>query len=294
MDISGEHKGRVLIVGADSTIGRSLAAHFRNVGTPVIETSRRSEATSEGCLFLDLSQDISEWQPPANISVAFLCAAVTSLETCRNNPQLTRTINVDNTGRLARAFAARGIFTVFISTNLVFDGSVPFQHQEAIPCPTTEYGRQKAEAESILLGMGVPAAVIRLTKVVTPDAPLFHNWIHSLKKNKAIHPFSDVKFSPIPLDFTTTVLSTVAARRINGIVQVSGNNELAYSEAALHVAGLIGADLALVQPILSCESGLNIEAIPAHATLDTGRLEHELKITPSNIWHTIEKVCSHE
>lgn len=293
MNSSGQINAQVLIVGADSLIGRSLADHFRKVGIPVVKTSRRNGASSQNSLFLDLSKDISAWQPPANISLAFWCAAVTSQEACLKKPQQTRTINVVNTCHLARKFAAHGIFNIFISSNLVFDGSVPYQLQDKTPCPTTEYGRQKAEAERIFLNMGKPAAIVRLTKVLAPGVPLFHNWIRSLKTNMPIHPFSDLKFSPIPLGFTINVLLSVAEQRISGIVQVSGNGDLTYAQAAMHIAKIVGADSSLIQPVKASESGVYLESVPAYTTLDTARLEQEMGVVPPNIWQTIEEACDY-
>lgn len=292
MNNSEKDKGQVLIVGADSSIGRRLADNLRNVGISVVKTSRKNDASSASTLFLDLSKDISDWQPPENISVAFWCAAVTSLEDCRVHTQLSRTINVDNTCCLARAFAANGIFNVYISSNLVFDGSVCFQQQDATPCPTTEYGRQKAEVERCFLNMGKLASVVRLTKVLTPGAPLLHNWIRSLQNNIPIHPFSDLLFSPIRLDFVITVLARIAELKVDGIVQVSGNADISYEQAARYIAERLGVDTRLVQPIKISESHLEFEAIPQSSTLDTGRLEKELGLVAPDVWQAIDSACA--
>ena len=294
MTISRTNKDRMLVVGGNGSIGKVLVEHLRFSGTPVIETSHRCRKIPEYSLFLDLSDDISDWKPPSNISVAFLCAAATSQEHCRKNPELTRRINVDNICYLAKMLINEGVFTVFLSSNLVFDGSASFQRSNSIPNPRTEYGRQKAGAESLLLSMDRSISVVRLTKVIRPSMPLFRNWVHSLKNYIPIYPFSDLKFSPIPLDFVINVLAKVAKQKTEGIVQVSGNSELTYAQAAMHIAKTIGADLDLVQPVQTGDSGVYVEAIPAYSTLETDRLKKELGMLPPDIWQTIEKGCDYE
>jgi dTDP-4-dehydrorhamnose reductase len=160
--------------------------------------------------------------------------------------------------------------------------------------PATEYGRQKADAERLLLKINKPVSVVRLSKIITPGMPLFGNWIDSLKNNIPVHPFSDLKFSPIPLKWVIDILATVAEQKIAGILQLSGNDELTYAQAAMHIAKTISADLSLVQPVKASESGVYLEAVPAYTTLDTNRLEKEFGIAPPDIWQTIEKGCVYE
>ena len=54
---------------------------------------------------------------------AVLCAGITSLAVCRQDPQACRRINVENSLAVLRQLAGTGTFVVALSTNLVFDGS---------------------------------------------------------------------------------------------------------------------------------------------------------------------------
>ena len=293
-----KRKNTPLVVGADGLIGQALADHLMRAGETVVETTRRLGTISEKSLFLDLVEDVSDWRPPCEVSVAYLCAAVTSLERCRREPLQSARVNVHHTVALAKTLVASGTFVIFPSTNLVYDGSIPFRKAEDAVCPVTEYGRQKVEAERQLLALGETVAtlsrglvsVVRFTKVLGPNMPLFKGWIQALQDGETIYPFSDMVMAPVPLSFAVDVLHRVGEARLPGIVQVSGEKDVTYEQVARHIAQCIGASPDLVQPMRSEEAGLQIESIPSHTTLDTTRLRVELGMEPPDVWATIDSV----
>ena len=142
---------RVLIVGADGLLGGTLRRHLQRAGHEVAATSLLSVPDSQNVLHLDLTQPPETWPELPACRAVVLCAAITSLEQCRANPAGTRLVNVTRTLALLEGLAQKGTFVVFISSNLVFDGSKPGRQADEPVCPRTEYGRQKAEAEAALL-----------------------------------------------------------------------------------------------------------------------------------------------
>ena len=283
-------KGVSLVVGADGLIGRALADHLARAGETVMETTRRLDTISERRVLLDLTESVSDWRPPGQVSVAYLCAAATSLDHCRRNPTQSATVNVHNSVALAKTLVASDMFVIFPSTNLVYDGSIPFRKADDPVCPLTEYGRQKAEAEKQLLTQGDSTSVVRFTKVLGPNMPLLKGWIQALQNNEVIHPFSDMVMAPVPLPFAVDVLCRVAEVRLPGIVQVSGEKDVTYEQVAHHIAQRIGANPDLIRPVRSKEAGLDPEAVPSHTTLDTTRLRLELGMEPPDVWATIDSV----
>ena len=279
-----------LVIGADGLMGRALVNYLTHIGKTVLETTRRLDTISERRVFLDLTKDVSDWHPPCQVSVAYLCAAVTLLERCRKEPAQSAMVNVHNTIALAKTLVASGTFVVFPSTNLVYDGSIPFRKADDPVCPLTEYGWQKSEAEKLLLALGDLISVVRFTKVIGPNMPLFKGWIQTLRNNEVIHPFSDMVMAPVPLPFAVDVFRRVAEARLPGIVQVSGERDVTYKQVAYHIAPCISARLDLVQPLRSEEAGLQFEAIPTYTTLDMTRLHTEFGIEPPDVWLAIDSV----
>jgi dTDP-4-dehydrorhamnose reductase len=276
-----------LIVGVDGLIGRALAVALTNVGQTVIGTTRRATAVSETNIFLDLTADIANWHPPCQIDVAYLCAAVSSLEQCRQNPEVSFLVNVFNTIELAKALVSSGTFVIFLSTNQVYDGSIPFRNPDDLVCPRTEYGRQKAEVERQLLALGSLVSIVRLTKILSFDTLLFQGWIQSLRNNQVIHPFSDMVMAPVPLSFAVSVLSQLAKVRLPGIIQISGEKDVTYEQVAYYIAQQIGAKQELIKPLTSKEANLPLESISLHTTLNTNRLYKDLGMKVPNVENTL-------
>jgi len=272
----------VLIVGADGMIGRTLAERFTAAGRNVVRTAL---LPTPGAIPLDLTREAAAWTPPP-AAVAYLCAAVTSQDQCRAHPAESRAVNVTGTMALAEKLVRQGTHVVFPSTNLVLDGLRPRQPADAPYAPQTEYGRQKTETEQRLRQLP-GACIVRFTKVLGRAAPLLLNWMAAIHKGESIRPFSDMPLAPVPLDFAVEVLVAVASRRVEGVVQVSAEMDITYADAARFVAERLMAPTELVQPVTVAASGVAIEHVPAHTTLDATRLETELGLTPPSPWTAI-------
>jgi dTDP-4-dehydrorhamnose reductase len=279
-----------LVVGADGLVGRMLAAHLADKGLYVVTTTRRRDRTNQTRLFLDLADNTATWELPERVTVAVLCAALTKIDLCRQDPATTANVNVTGTVALAKNLAAAGAFVIFLSTNQVFDGSQPQRRPDELPAPATEYGRQKAETEKQLLALGRQVSIVRFTKLLSPDMALFTNWAQALKNGQIIHPFSDMTMAPVPMTFAVEVLGRIAERRRPGIVQVSADQDITYEQAARFLAERLNADDKLIQPIRARDSGGSFESIPRHTTLDTTILRTELGLEPPNVWTALTSV----
>jgi dTDP-4-dehydrorhamnose reductase len=267
-----------------------VADYLLRAGKTVNETSRRPDRVSAKRIFLDLAQDVSDWQQPGEAAVAYLCAGVSALDRCAGEPGATSRVNVDNTVALARRLVDRGVFVVFLSTNLVFDGARPWRNADEAVCPRTEYGRQKAEAERQLLAFGDSVAVVRLTKVLGRSQPLMAGWIEALQRGRVIRPFSDLVLAPVSLSFAIEAVCRIGELRPRGIVQVSGGEDVPYEWVARRIAQRMGECGELVRPLTSREAGVSLEAVPSYTTLDTGRLRRDLGLTPPDVWTVVDSV----
>jgi len=221
-----------------------------------------------------------------------LCAGVSRIESCRVNPEATERINVDAICALTRKLVERGSFVVYLSTNQVFDGTVPHRLPDDPPSPLTAYGKQRAEAEKRLLALGDSVSILRLSKVLPPELPLFKDWVTKLQKGDLIRPFEDMVMAPVPLSFVVQTIEMIVERCLPGILQLSGERDVSYADAARLIAKQIGADVGLVQGISVTEAGISVDAAPRHTTLDTQRLRSELGMEPPDIWSTINSALA--
>ena len=265
----------MLIVGADGLLGSSLLQHWLARGVPVAGTTRRPEAKGgEGEIIrFDLAAPAEQWPHFPRCNAAVVCAGVTNGEQCRRDPEGTRRINVRQTLRLAEMLSQQGIFVVFISTNLVFDGTKPLRRANEVFSPMTEYGRQKADVEKALAGLDRPGAVVRLTKVFHPGMALVRGWQRDLEQQRLIAPFDDLVCAPISLAAVVAAITTIAERCRSGVWQLSACTDISYADVARTFAREKNFDGKLICPV-SCRSRGDLEHVPLHTTLDTMEAEN--------------------
>jgi len=259
---------QALVVGIDSGIGAALAETLAAAGWRVAGTSRRG---SPGTLPLDLAALTEESLAGLAADVCFLCAAMTRHADCRADEATAWRVNAEAPARIAQAVAAAGGRSILLSTNAVFNGALARRAAATPPCPVDSYGRQKAEAERAVLATP-RAAVLRLTKVLTPTLPLFRGWIAALQQGRAVTAFSDMVMAPVALDAVTDALADIAAVGADGIFQASATADISYAEACRHIAKRLGADPSLVTTTTAAEAGVSAGDVPQSTSLDASRL----------------------
>jgi len=277
--------GGVLVVGSDGLLGAAVASRLAAEGCPVIRTNRRG---SSNAIPLDLAALPATWSPPSAIAAAVLCAAITSTDECRTRDDECRRVNVEATCELGRRLAAGGTRIVFLSTNMVFDGSSPFTPAAAPRSPKTAYGRMKAEAEEQLLALGSGTTVVRLTKVIGRSLPVIDRWRESLGRGEPIRPLADLVIAPVSLDLATTVIAAAAREPLGSILHVSANADISYADVATRLAARWRVASDLVRPATAAELGVGLEHLPPHTTLDASAVRDKLGIAAPDPWAAID------
>jgi dTDP-4-dehydrorhamnose reductase len=284
-----------LIVGGDSEIGAAAFRAIKARGHAVAATTRRRDRTAADRPFLDLAAALDDWQPPPGTVSACLCAAVARLAACAFDPEASARVNVTQTLALIDRLVARGIHVLFLSTNQVFDGRVPYVAADAPHSPVSEYGRQKASVETALrarMARGAPAAILRLAKVVPARMPLIDGWIADLSAGRAIRAFGDMKLAPTPIDLVCEAIARLLEDRATGIFQLTGPRDVTYAELGRFLAAHVGADRALVQETSALDSGLPAGATPHNTTLDSGPLCARYGLVVPDVWEVAARLVS--
>ena len=239
--------GRALVVGGDSLVGSELQVHCRKLGLTVDATSRRT-ATPPGGVFLDLGDPDFTPLQRGTYDVAFVCAAVTSMQACQSDPARSRRINVDNTLDLMRRLADRGTHLVFLSSSQVFDGETPMPDEAAPTAPKNEYGAQKLAVEEAIERQKLPAAVLRVTKVLA-DRPVgvFKGWFEALAKGQPVQAATNMALSPVMVADVAEAAERLAAGRHRGVWHLGSSDDIGYFDAARLMAETRHLPVALVQ-----------------------------------------------
>lgn len=288
-------KIRYLVIGGDGLIGSALVQFLKRAKESFIYTSRRKPSMRTDCLYLDLTKEQFNLNEIDCVDVAIFCASITKVDVCEKYRITSKLVNVENMFKLARILADKGAHIIYLSSNAVFDGSKEYPSHEDPISPITEYGRQKAEAENLLINnYPFSVAILRLTKVLGLSNSLFDDWVLSLRKGNVIHPFYDMYIAPIPVSFVISVIRLVADRGIKGILHLSGDKDFSYADIAFMASNWLGAKKEQVKPIHARESNLNKSVIRTSKTaLDISRLKCELGIAPPSSHWTIQKAFSY-
>ncbi len=271
-----------LIVGGDSRIGAALATELESRGLPFANTSRRGA----GGLRLDLAENPSNWLIPSCRS-AVLCGAMTRLDHCEREPELARRINTDAVGELARRFAERGTYFVFLSTNLVFDGSKAMPMASDLVCPSTVYGDLKARAEEKARNASPErSAILRLTKVLGPGHERLTAWGRDLSAGRTLSAFDDMPLAPVGLRQVVGALVGLLENEVAGTFHLSANHDVTWFDLALAFARARGVDETMVRRSSAAEAGLDP---PAHSALGMGELELAQGWKAQDPWQALQE-----
>jgi dTDP-4-dehydrorhamnose reductase len=284
-----------LLIGGDSEIGAATHQFLKARGVACTSTTRRKDRVAANRPFLDLSSSLDAWEPPAGTTAACIFAAIARIATCDGDPQGSAFVNVRQTVALADRLLARGIPVLFLSTNQVFDGSVPHVTAEAPVNPTTEYGRQKARTEAWFrerMEQGARAAILRLAKVVSLDMPLVHGWVNAMRAGQPVQAFRDMTMAPAETEMVSASIAALLKDRAHGIFQLTGPRDLSYLEIARHLAKRLGVDAALVKESCTVDVGLVAGSGRPNTTLDSSRLREIYGIAAPDVLAIIDKVIA--
>jgi dTDP-4-dehydrorhamnose reductase len=236
-----------LIVGGDSLIGKKLGECWERKGIKFHTSTRRKSLVSDSRPFVDLEND-EAFDLPCKYDVAVMCAAISKLNECENNSSLTRKINVIHAYKLAELLSKSGAFVLFISSNQVFDGQIPFRKIDDKKSPINEYGRQKDELECLVSKLP-RYGVLRLSKVVYSELPLFLQWKKLLSKGKEITAYKDMNFAPVDIQDVIFKINLLVQNKLNGIYHCLSGSDISYYKYAIQYAISYGFSADLVKSI---------------------------------------------
>ncbi|MCR9191773.1 MAG: sugar nucleotide-binding protein [Gammaproteobacteria bacterium] len=261
----------ILIIGCDGKIGSALFSHLSlHQGITVYgSTYRAVSGISKNVFYLDLAGNPQDWQiPDIPFSVVYLCAGISNMLFCEDNPELSRKVNVTAMIRLVTYFANKNTIIVYLSTNHVFSGEKPCVKDSEDYEPRNEYGRQKAEVEQSIKINCKHYVIVRLTKVLMPRSSPLSQWIEALQSYQPIEAFHDMVLAPVSLQDVIAFLDAIWQRKPTGCFQISGPEDFSYYQLGIELAILLDRPQALVTAVSALDRGIKNKFLPSFTSLD--------------------------
>jgi dTDP-4-dehydrorhamnose reductase len=229
------HPRRILIIGANGTLGRAFAYVCRARGLSFELLSRQQMDIADAVWVKQVLEDRQPW-------AVINAAGFVRVDEAEDRDADCQRDNCAGAVTVALACEERGIPIITFSSDLVFDGRKRSPYLESDPvAPLSAYGRSKAEAERAVLAAGRRALVIRCAAFFGPwDAHNFAEGVcRSLAAGTPVMAAADQIVSPtyVP-DLVNTSLDLLIDGEA-GLWHLANEGEVSWSEFARKISGAL-------------------------------------------------------
>lgn len=288
-------KKRVMITGARGLLGLNLALQaaeeYEVVGIDKLDTLRptvfkalQADLLAPGAVANVLEQVQPDW--------VIHCAALANMDDCENQPELAQRLNAELPGVIARETADRGIRTVHISTDAVFDGTRGNYSEADVPNPLSVYARTKLEGEGAVLAASDQAIVARVNFYgwsSSGDRSLAEFFFNNLQAGQPMNGFEDVLVCTLQVNQLAEILLEMLEKELNGLYHVMSSQQISKYHFGVALAQKFGFDPGLIRPISVKDAGLTAQRSP-NLTMNTTKLTAALGRTLPDIESGLERL----
>lgn len=273
---------RVLVTGASGKLGAHVVKELAARGHSVVAWSHRREGCVEGVPLRlvnlgepeSLERALQKDSPQACVHTA----ALSAISDCHARPELADLVNRQATVWLAQRLER----LVYVSTDLVFDGTLAPYTEQAAPRPLSVYGRSKLAAELAVQDLpGVSVARVSLLYgPSTFDGGFFAQQMEALQQGRQLKLFTDEWRTPLALDDAAAGLAELLERPFLKLVHLGGPERLSRFEMGYLMAKQLGCPTDLILPVRQADVNFP-EPRPSDVSLVSERATIEWGWSPS-------------
>jgi dTDP-4-dehydrorhamnose reductase len=220
-----------------------------------------------------LEENIKSLEPDLIINAA----AITNVDFCESNSNLTYEANVQLAFDLAKIASKLNSKFLHISTDHLFDGINEIYFENDIPNPLNQYAKSKAEAEAKVLSIYKKSLIIRTNFFCW--GPIYRKTfseiiVDSLRNNTPLNLFSDVFYTPIEIsELIESVLYLLNNNNI-GIFNISSDMKISKYDFGVLIAKHFDLDYNLIKTD-SINSRKNLVLRPYNMSLSNNKVKSE-------------------
>ncbi|UCG69745.1 MAG: SDR family oxidoreductase [Thermoplasmata archaeon] len=281
---------KLMIVGGSGLLGGHLAKQAKDE-FEVVATFKNHSFEMKGCrrIYMDITEpektkDIIMKENPDTI---ILAAAQRDVDFCERNKAVATRINVEGAKNVALASKRVHAKLVYLSTDLVFDGSKGLYQEDDVPNPMNHYGFTKLEGEHEVENSQDDFAIARVSVLygwnLFDHTINFVTWIYNgLSEGKRLGLFTDQFRNATYINSACEALLSIHKRDEKGVFHVVGKNCVNRHHIGLKIAETFGFDKDLITASTSDEG--DWQAIrPKKCCLDPDKMERILNVKSMSI-----------
>jgi dTDP-4-dehydrorhamnose reductase len=266
---------RFLLTGATGYFGAYLLREAQRIADPIAawSGSQTGELFGTKLHTIDLCQKnrVADYFRAAGPSLVVHSAAWATISRCFRDPPAARRVNVEGTRLLAELSEQSRARLLFVSTDLVFDGTRGMYDERDAPAPTSVYGQTKVDAEQAVLACP-DSVVVRVSLLFGPSLTgrpsFFDQQVAALRNREPCELFQDEWRTPLGLHAAAAAIMRIARSGFRGLVHVGGPERMSRLEMGHRLAAFLHCDPSILVSTNRPVSG-SIEPRPRDVSLDS-------------------------
>jgi dTDP-4-dehydrorhamnose reductase len=294
MDELTNSKKRILLTGSNGFLGQKLTDLIvQKTDYSLLCTSKSANRNPniKGYDYVQLSlvnqQELATLIDTYSPTHIVHTAAITSVETCEENWEECKQLNMDTVQFLAEVCKQKNIHFTFLSTDFVFDGKEGPYLETAPTNPCNAYGKSKIAAEQAIIRSGCKAAVLRTILVYGVIADKNRSnlilWAkNKLQNNEVIRVVQDQWRMPTWVDDLAHACLLAIQKNAVGIYHISSDEMYSILDIVYKVADHWSLNRDLIIPVTAKDIG-QADNRPRTTGFVLDKAKKELGFTPTSL-----------
>lgn len=246
---------KILVTGASSLPGFRTIEKALEKGYEILAIYHKSPIPIEHKNLKKVKLDICNLDDFKNIifkekfDVIIHMAALGDVDLCEKDKILAWNTTVKPSIALANWASKLQIFSIYLSTDYVFDGEIGNYLEYSVPNPINYYGLVKLIGEVAFSSSGSDYAILRASSIygLGPGRKNFAKFlIEKLENNEEVKALIDQYTTPTHAKLLSEAILEIIERRLTGIFHITGEKMSRY-EFALKLAKTLGFNLELIK-----------------------------------------------
>lgn len=286
---------KILITGGTGLLALNWACAMRNTWQVVLGVhchDVRLDGVESVQLNLNSASDFERTLDNVCPDLIVHTAGMTNVDTCEADRFGAFDANANSAEVVARVAQQKSVRLIHLSTDHLFDGSIPFCNEQTEPRPLNTYAESKLAAEKLVTEM-CPAALILRTNFFCWGSAYrqsFSDWIiNGLRADSELQMFDDVFFTPILADELIRFAHGLNENRASGVFNVVGTRRISKYDFGVELAQSLGLPAGRIQPGKVASAHLRA-ARPKDMSLSNERLVQALGRSPGDLQQWFEQL----